>query len=257
MSLKNLINAAYRLTNLGGSIDQLITGGPNWVGTDTFDIEAKAEDPEHTSQDQLRVMLQNLLIERFNLKFHREKKEMPGFDLVVAKSGLKMKPAEGAGPGAASANEGVMKRIVLLAVVAASQLASESQLRSDAEIRQILAERLEGFEQRVGIVVGVIGPNGRKIFAAGSMGMNDPRPVDGDTLFEAGSITKAFTSLLLADMVERGEVALDDPVAKYLPVSVKMPARNVLCLDERVLQLRPAAGSVGEGRTSLPPGAAA
>src|SRR5262245_8535085 len=98
MSLKNLINAAYRLTNLGGSLDQLITGGPNWVGTDTFDIEAKAEDPEHTSQDQLRVMLQNLLIERFNLKFHREKKEMPGFDLVVAKSGLRMKPAEGSGP---------------------------------------------------------------------------------------------------------------------------------------------------------------
>jgi uncharacterized protein (TIGR03435 family) len=99
MSLKNLINAAYRLTALGGSLDQLITGGPNWVGTDTFDIEAKAEDAEHTSQDQLRVMLQNLLIERFNLKFHREKKEMPGFDLVVAKSGLKMKPAEGSGPG--------------------------------------------------------------------------------------------------------------------------------------------------------------
>ena len=99
MSLKNLINAAYRLTSLGGSLDQLITGGPTWVATDTFDIEAKAEDPEHTSQDQLRVMLQNLLIERFNLKFHREQKEMPGFDLVVAKSGLKMKPAEGSGPG--------------------------------------------------------------------------------------------------------------------------------------------------------------
>ena len=119
-----------------------------------------------------------------------------------------------------------MKRIVLIAVVAASQFASASQLRSDAEIRQILADRLEGFEQRVGIVVGVIGPDGRKIFAAGSMGMNDPWPVDGDTLFEAGSITKAFTSLLVADMVERGEGELDDPVAKYLPAAVKVPARN-------------------------------
>ena len=112
------------------------------------------------------------------------------------------------------------------AIVAASQMASASQLRSDAEIRQILADRLEGFEQRVGIVVGIIGPDGRKIFAAGSMGMNDPRRVDGDTIFEAGSITKAFTSLLLADMVERGEVALDDPVAKYLPAAVKVPGRN-------------------------------
>jgi len=119
-----------------------------------------------------------------------------------------------------------MKRLIVFAVVAASQFASASQLRSDTEIRRILAGRLEGFEQRVGIVVGVIGPDGRKILPAGSMGMNDPRAVDGDTLFEAGSITKAFTSLLLADMVERGEVALDDPVAKYLPAAVKVPARN-------------------------------
>ena len=101
MTLKNLINSAYRLTALGGSVDQMLAGGPGWVGTDTFDVEAKAEDPEHTSQDQLRAMLQNLLAERFNLKFHREKKEMPGFDLVVAKGGLKMKEAtaDASGPG--------------------------------------------------------------------------------------------------------------------------------------------------------------
>jgi len=102
MTLKNLINAAYRLTALGGSLDQMLVGGPNWVGSDTFDLEAKAEDPEHTSQDQLRVMLQNLLSERFKLKFHREKKEMPGFDLVVGKGGLKMTPAEGSGPSGMS-----------------------------------------------------------------------------------------------------------------------------------------------------------
>jgi CubicO group peptidase (beta-lactamase class C family) len=119
-----------------------------------------------------------------------------------------------------------MNRIVVLAIVAAFQVASASQIRSDTEIRQILADRLEGFEQRVGIVVGVISPAGRKIFAAGSMSINDPRRVDGDTLFEAGSITKAFTSLLLAEMVERGEVALDDPVARYLPAAVQLPARN-------------------------------
>jgi CubicO group peptidase (beta-lactamase class C family) len=136
-----------------------------------------------------------------------------------------------------------MKRIVVLAVVAASQFASASQLRSDAEIRQILSDRLEGFEQRVGIVVGVIGPDGRKTFAAGSMGMNDPRPVDGDTLFEAGSITKVFTSLLLAEMVERGEVALDDRVARYLPAAVKVPERNEIPITLRDLSMH---------RSSLP-----
>lgn len=93
MTLKNLINSAYRITALGGSVDQMLMGGPAWVGTDTFDVEAKAEDSEHTSQDQLRGMLQTLLAERFNLKFHREKKEMAGFDLVVAKGGLKLKEA--------------------------------------------------------------------------------------------------------------------------------------------------------------------
>ncbi len=101
MTLKMLINSAYRLTALGGSLDQLLNGGPSWIGTDAFDIEAKAEDPEHTTQDQLRVMLQNLLAERFKLKFHREKKELQGFELTVAKGGLKMKEADGSGgPGA-------------------------------------------------------------------------------------------------------------------------------------------------------------
>jgi CubicO group peptidase (beta-lactamase class C family) len=45
-------------------------------------------------------------------------------------------------------------------------------------------------------------------------------------LFEIGSITKVFTSLLLADLVERGELTLDTPVAKLLPDSVKVPSRN-------------------------------
>ena len=49
------------------------------------------------------------------------------------------------------------------------------------------------------------------------------RVVDGDTVFEIGSITKVFTALLLQDMVERGEMKLDDPVQKYLPASVHMP----------------------------------
>jgi serine-type D-Ala-D-Ala carboxypeptidase/endopeptidase len=49
------------------------------------------------------------------------------------------------------------------------------------------------------------------------------RPLDADTVFEIGSITKVFTALLFADMVLRGEVAADDPAAKFLPASVKMP----------------------------------
>jgi CubicO group peptidase (beta-lactamase class C family) len=118
-----------------------------------------------------------------------------------------------------------VKRLVLLALLVAPPTTWTAQLRSDVDIRRILTERLKGFEQRVSIVVGVIGPDGRRIVAHGATGMNG-RPVDGGTIYEIGSITKAFTSLLLADMVERGEVALEDPVAKYLPSGVKMPQRN-------------------------------
>jgi len=74
--------------------------------------------------------------------------------------------------------------------------------------------------------VGVIEPAGRRIVAYGSRSKGDKRPMDGDTVFEIGSITKVFTSLLLADMVERGEVALSDPAAKYLPKGITMPERG-------------------------------
>lgn len=97
---------------------------------------------------------------------------------------------------------------------------------SDSEIRQILVDRIDVQHQSVGIVVGIVGPEGPRVIAYGHLEKGNPRPLDGDTIFEIGSVTKVFTSLLLADMVQRGELALDDPVAKYLPSSVKMPERN-------------------------------
>jgi D-alanyl-D-alanine-carboxypeptidase/D-alanyl-D-alanine-endopeptidase len=97
---------------------------------------------------------------------------------------------------------------------------------SDSDIRQILADRIDKQKQSVGIVVGVIDAKGRRIVAYGSLEKGDKRPLDGDTLFEIGSITKVFTSLLLADMAQRGEVRLDDPIAKYLPASAKVPERG-------------------------------
>ena len=97
---------------------------------------------------------------------------------------------------------------------------------STDEIREILVKRIDQQKQAVGIVVGVIEPAGRRVVAYGNLANGDPRTLDGDTIFEIGSVTKVFTSLLLADMVNRKEVALDDPAAKYLPENVKMPERN-------------------------------
>jgi D-alanyl-D-alanine-carboxypeptidase/D-alanyl-D-alanine-endopeptidase len=97
---------------------------------------------------------------------------------------------------------------------------------SDQEIHQILVDRIDRDRQSVGIVVGVIAPTGRRVVSYGHLDANDPRPLTGDTEFEIGSITKVFTSLLLADMVQRGEVALTDPVARYLPAGTKVPERG-------------------------------
>ena len=97
---------------------------------------------------------------------------------------------------------------------------------STGEIREILVKRIDQQKQAVGIVVGVIEPDGRRVVAYGNLANGDPRTLDGDTIFEIGSVTKVFTSLLLADMVNRKEVALDDPAAKYLPENVRMPERS-------------------------------
>ncbi len=115
---------------------------------------------------------------------------------------------------------------------ALAQSSSGSPVPSDSEIRKIVAERIN--RQAVAIVVGVIEPAGRRVVAYGSLAKDDKRSPDGDTVFEIGSVTKVFTSLLLADMAQRGEVALTDPVAKYLPSGVKMPERGgrVITLED-------------------------
>ena len=95
-----------------------------------------------------------------------------------------------------------------------------SQVPSDTEIRKMLSDRVGAANNGNGIVVGVVDANGRRVIAYGSLAKNDNRKLDGDTVFEIGSMTKVFTSLVLLDMARRGEVALTDPIAKYLPASV-------------------------------------
>jgi uncharacterized protein (TIGR03435 family) len=73
-----------------------ITGGPDWLATEGYDIEARAD--HSYSIDDLHLMMQNLLADRFNLKFHKETREGPVYALTVDKSGLKMKP-DGTGQG--------------------------------------------------------------------------------------------------------------------------------------------------------------
>ncbi len=96
---------------------------------------------------------------------------------------------------------------------------------SDAAVRQILAQRIDTDRQSLGIVVGVIDARGRRVIAHGVTGVGG-KPVDGRTLFEIGSVTKALTGLLLADMARRGEVKLNDHVAQHLPPGTVVPTRS-------------------------------
>jgi uncharacterized protein (TIGR03435 family) len=85
------------LVRLGWSVQpDKIVGGPNWTGIDRFDILAKAS--AHASAADLRLMLQQLLADRFDLKVHKDTKPMPAFALVApAGKKLHLKEADGSG----------------------------------------------------------------------------------------------------------------------------------------------------------------
>src|SRR4026208_202362 len=104
-------------------------------------------------------------------------------------------------------------------------------VRSSAEeftnaIQAFLQQRVEVEKRDVGIVVGIVDENGSRVVSCGKLDNDPDQEVNGDTLFDIASITKPFTGLLLQDMIERGEMKLDDPVQKYLPASVKVPTRH-------------------------------
>jgi D-alanyl-D-alanine-carboxypeptidase/D-alanyl-D-alanine-endopeptidase len=85
------------------------------------------------------------------------------------------------------------------------------------QIRALLTGQIEEGRDSLGYVCGIEDTGGPRLISVGQSDAGDGRPFDGDSVFEIGSITKVFTALLLADMTRRGEVALTDPVAKYLP----------------------------------------
>ena len=93
----------------------------------------------------------------------------------------------------------------------------------DSEIWRIISERVEA-KRSTAIVVGVLGPGGRtQVFGCGDPGPGQ-FPLDAVSVFEIGSITKVFTAILLAGMAQRGEVRLQDLVARFLPPAVRVPA---------------------------------
>lgn len=122
--------------------------------------------------------------------------------------------------------------LLLLLALLAPQPAGARQFPADSTIQRILRERVES-GRNTGIVVGVLDTSGTRVVAYGTSSVPD-LPLDSRTLFEIGSVTKTFTTSLLAEMVARGEVRLDEPVADLLPDSVHVPewnGRRITLLD--------------------------
>lgn len=88
---------------------------------------------------------------------------------------------------------------------------------STSDAQTLLNWAVQPAQQSLGYVAALADNSPWEVITAGRPDNRDGRPMDGDSVFEVGSITKVFTGLLLADMVERGELQLDDPVAKFLP----------------------------------------
>jgi uncharacterized protein (TIGR03435 family) len=83
VSMSILVSKAYGLNYWQLS-------GPDWINIENYDIAAKV--PPGTTKEQLKLMLQNLLAERFKLQVHRETKDFPMYFLTVGKGGPKLKP---------------------------------------------------------------------------------------------------------------------------------------------------------------------
>ena len=120
------------------------------------------------------------------------------------------------------------RRSVLLAGPALLLARGEAQAQSmqvqsmfEQNLAAILEERVAVARDTMGLVAATIDGGRHSVTVYGRSGTD--RPLDADTVFEIGSISKVLTSLLLADMVRRGEVAMDDPASKFLPAGVRMP----------------------------------
>ncbi|MBR0828776.1 serine hydrolase [Bradyrhizobium manausense] len=98
-----------------------------------------------------------------------------------------------------------------------------AQSTPERDLVALLQDHVDVGRETMGLVAGRIVDGHRIVASHGRSGSANGRPLDADTVFEIGSITKVFTALLLADMVLRGELALDDPASKFLPAGVAMP----------------------------------
>ena len=91
------------------------------------------------------------------------------------------------------------------------------------KIKDLIKDRVDSDKTNAAIVIGFINPNGTQFYAYGKSSNMSNTAVNENTIFSIGSTTKVFTTTILADMVKKGLVKLNDPIEKYLPPNVTVP----------------------------------
>ena len=91
-------------------------------------------------------------------------------------------------------------------------------------IKEVIRDNVDNGKHQ-SLFVGMIDENDMEYYYYGVTAPYE-KPIDENTLFEIGSVTKVFTTLILADMVEKGEINLNDPIDKFLPEDVSTPSKE-------------------------------
>jgi CubicO group peptidase (beta-lactamase class C family) len=112
-----------------------------------------------------------------------------------------------------------------LAAVAVFAFAAPASAMTDSELRALLEQRFAGDRTGACVAAAVV-EQGRTSTAYVCADPKTARPFDGRTAYEIGSVTKTMTAALLADLILKGEVSLDDPLAKLLPPGTKVATFN-------------------------------
>jgi D-alanyl-D-alanine-carboxypeptidase/D-alanyl-D-alanine-endopeptidase len=116
-------------------------------------------------------------------------------------------------------------RTHFLTVAAIALSAAPALATSDGDLRTALEQRFKGDRTGACVAAAVI-DNGTTATAYVCADAKTARPFDDHTAFEIGSVTKTMTAALLAELIARGEVTLNDPIAKLLPAGTTVPSFN-------------------------------
>jgi D-alanyl-D-alanine-carboxypeptidase/D-alanyl-D-alanine-endopeptidase len=118
------------------------------------------------------------------------------------------------------------------AAATVTSIAKAASPLSGKPLSALIAQEVDASRISAGLVAVMVNEKGRHYLSHGRS--DTVRALDENTVFDIGSLTKLFTALALADMVAKGAMSMDDPVAKYLPPAVRIPdyaGRQITLLD--------------------------